>query len=737
MRRLIFTAGLCLTLFGATRALRGDAGRDALEARVDALLARMTVAEKLGQLQQLDGFAEGDFRPEHLELARRGALGSTLNVRGVARVNALQRAAVAESRLGIPLLFAFDVIHGYRTIFPIPLGAAASWDPAGVERSSAIAAAEARAVGLRWTFAPMVDVARDARWGRVAEGAGEDPFLGAAMARAQVRGFQGDDPAAPGRLLACAKHWVGYGAAEAGREYNTTDLSERALREVHFPPFRAALEAGVGTFMSAFNDVDGRPASANPFTLTRVLRGEWGFDGLVVSDYESVRELQAHGVAADEAEAAAVALRAGVDMEMVSRLYVRHGAVLLHGGRLDLATLDQAVRRVLRVKLRLGLFEHPYADDVPESDVLLRPQALVEAQAAAARSLVLLRNEGGLLPLRRDLRRLALVGPLADDAQALLGSWSGDGRKQDAVTLLQAVRDEAGTGVQVEHARGCGIEGGDEAEMQVAVDLARRAQVTVAVLGESAEMSGEAASRSVLGLPGRQLELLQRLHATGTPLVVVLMNGRPLALPWLAENVPAILEAWFPGTRGGPAIADALFGDVNPGGKLPMTFPRSVGQVPLYYAHKRTGRPPAEGKYTSKYLDVPVTPQWPFGFGLSYTRFELSGLSLSATRIPTDGELEVAVDVRNVGARSGDEVLQLYLTDVAASVTRPVQELRGFERVSLAPGATRRVRFELGPRELGLLDAELRFVVEPGAFKLRVGQDSTSGLEAAFDVVAR
>lgn len=708
---------------------------DRAEKRIDALLAKMTPEEKIGQLQQLDGFAEGGYRSEHPDLIRRGLLGATLNVRGVARTNELQRVAVEESRLGIPVLFGFDVIHGYRTIFPIPLGQAATWDPELIERAASIAAAESRGVGLRWTFAPMLDIARDPRWGRIAEGPGEDPYLASAMARAQVRGFQGADYGSPEKLLACAKHWVAYGAAEAGRDYNSVDVSQRTLREVYFPPFKAALDAGVGTFMSAFNDVDGVPASANPFTLTDVLRVEWGFDGFVVSDYESVKELLNHGVASNEREAALAALSAGVDMEMVSRLYGRALHGLLRQGKLRQEVLDQAVRRVLRVKLRLGLFDHPYADESAEGGALLRPESLAAARDAAARSLVLLRNEGGLLPLRKDLRALAVIGPLADNPQVLLGSWLGDGRKEDAVSVLAAIRAELGGRVPVGYAKGCEVDGSSEQGFGEAVELARRSDVALLVVGESADMSGEAASRSSLDLPGRQLDLVKAVKATGTPVVVVLMNGRPLTIGWLAENVPAILESWFAGTRGAAAIADAVFGDVNPGGKLPVTFPRSVGQIPLYYNHKRTGRPASPtDRYTSKYLDVPVTPLYPFGFGLSYTQFRLSDLRLSAAQIPPKGEITVEVELANAGPRPGDEVVQLYISDLAASVTRPVKELKGFRRVSLGPGEKRRLVFQLGWQELGFLDREMRFRVEPGRFKVTVGQSSEGGLEAFFDV---
>ncbi len=704
----------------------------ALEARVDALLRRMTLEEKLGQLQQLDGEADGRFRPEHLELARAGRLGSTLNVRGAAQVNELQKAAVEGSRLKVPVLFGFDVIHGYRTVFPIPLAEAASFDPELAEATARAAAAESAAVGLKWTFAPMVDVARDPRWGRVSEGAGEDPYLGSVMARARVRGFQGDDVSREDRVIATAKHWVAYGAAEAGRDYNTTDVSERALREIHFPPFEAAVDAGVGTFMSAFNDVDGTPATANRFTLTRVLREEWGFDGFVVSDYTSVLELIKHGIAADEAEAARKALTAGVDVEMVSRTFAQRLPDLVRSGGVPVATIDQAVRRILRLKIRAGIFERPYVDAGREQTALLTPESRQLARRAAARSMVLLRNEGGLLPLRKDLRTLAVVGPLADDRKAVIGAWSGDGKAEDAVSILAGIQAALGASVPVVHAKGCEIEGGGDEGFAAAVEAAKQADAVVLVVGEAAEMSGEAASRSVIDLPGRQLDLVRAVHAAGKPTVVLLVTGRPLTFPWIAENVPAVLLAWQGGTEAGSAAADVLFGDTNPGGKLPITFPRSVGQVPIYYAHKRTGRPPAEDKWNSKYLDVPVTPQFPFGHGLSYTTFELSGLTLGGTGITASGTLPVQVTVRNTGSRAGDEVVQVYVTDVAASVTRPVKQLRAFERVSLAPGESKTLAFTLGPRDLGLLDARFRWTVEPGEFRITAATSSEGGLTEAF-----
>jgi beta-glucosidase len=754
----------------------GPRAQDDIERKVDALVARMTLEEKLGQLQQLGGDVAGHANADLYELARAGRLGSTLGVRGARNTNDLQRAAVEGSRLKIPLIFGFDVIHGYRTIFPIPLGEAASFDPASAERSAAVAAAEARASGVHWTFAPMVDIARDARWGRISEGAGEDPYLGAAFARARVRGFQGADYSAPDRVVACAKHFVAYGAAEAGRDYNTVDMSEQRLREVYLPPFKAAAEAGVGTLMSAFNDLNGVPSSGNPFTLTKILRGEWHFNGFVVSDYTSVQEMIAHGYAADGADAARLGLTAGVDMEMVSRLYNQNGAELLRRGKITSAQIDEAVRRILRVKLRAGLFEHPYVEEAREASVILSQENQRAAREVAARSLVLLKNEREILPFDKNIRSIAVVGPLADDPRATIGPWSGDGQPQNTVTLLAGIKAKVSQQTRVLYAKGVAIEGkgvtgnydapppvasaaggtnvASAADIEAArlattptagdslaeaVRAASAADAVVVAVGETAEMSGEAASRSTLDLPGRQLDLIRAVQQTGKPYAVVLMNGHPLTLNWVAENSPAILETWFAGTQGGNAIADVLFGDVNPGGHLPVTFPRAVGQEPLYYNHTSTGRPPSNEKYTSKYLDVPVTPLYPFGHGLSYTTFRFSNLRLSAPRIPATGSVQVSVDVENTGRRAGDEVVQLYIRDVAASRVRPVKELKGFERVTLRPGEHRTVSFTLAPEQLGFYNQDMRVVVEPGAFKVMAGTSSEDPqmLEATFEVTAK
>ncbi|MFN2498212.1 MAG: glycoside hydrolase family 3 N-terminal domain-containing protein [Pyrinomonadaceae bacterium] len=712
--------------------------QDKIEQRIDALLARMTLAEKLGQLQQLDGEGNGTFRPEHPELIRKGLLGSTLNVRGAQRTNQLQHIAMEESRLKIPVLFGFDVIHGYRTIFPIPLAEASSWDTASAERSASIAAQEARASGVRWTFAPMLDIARDPRWGRITEGAGEDPFLGAAFARARVRGFQGTDYSAPDKILACAKHWVAYGATEGGRDYNTTDMSENTLREIYFPPFKAAIDAGVGTVMSGFNDLNGVPVSANHFTLTKVLRDEWKFDGFVVSDYTSVKELINHGLASDEPDAARQALNAGVDMEMVSRLFNQHGSQLLKEGKISQATIDEAVRRILRIKFRLGLFEHPYTDETREKISLLTSQNRAAARAIAGRSMVLLKNDHESLPLSKALHSIAVIGPLADDRRSPLGWWSGDGKPEDTVTPLMGIRAKVALATKVSYAKGCDTQGDATEGIAAAVALARESDVAIVFVGESAEMVGEAASKSSLDLTGRQMDLVKAVYATGKPTIVVLINGRPLTVGWIVENTPAVLEAWMGGTEAGNAIADVLFGDVNPSGKLPVTFPRAVGQVPIYYNYMNTGRPPeANNRYTSKYLDVPWTPLFPFGYGLSYTKFKITSLQVSAPRIPPDGRLTVSVNVENVGKRSGDEVVQLYIRDVAASVTRPVKELKGFQRVTLQPAEKKRLEFALTAEHLGFWNREMRFTVEPGKFKVMVGANSEDLIEATFEVERR
>src|SRR5947208_3180219 len=719
-----------LVLFCAWHA---SAQSSAAEQKIDSLLARMTLEEKLGQLNQLS--VDNQPTPEQLDLVRKGLVGSFLNLTGAAATRDAQRIAVTESRLHIPLIFGHDVIHGYRTIFPIPLGEAASWDPEAVEAAAHVAAREAAAAGVHWTFAPMVDIARDPRWGRIAEGSGEDPYLGSAMAAARVRGFQGADPRSPDAVLATVKHFAAYGGAEGGRDYNTVDLSERTLREAYLPPYRAAVDAGAATVMTSFNEIGGIPSTASPWLMTTVLRREWGFRGFVGSDWTAINELLNHGVAASRGDAGKLALEAGVDMDMVSRIYVDDLPALVRAGRIPVSVVNEAVRRVLRAKAALGLFDDPYHGASPERERagLLAPEHRQLARRVAEEAIVLLKNDGQLLPLGSRVRSVAVIGPLADDKVAALGSWPGRGDPRDAVTPLEGIRARAGS-VTVVYAKGCGITDTASAGFADAVTAAKQADVVVLVLGEAGDMSGEAASRANLDLSGVQPRLLEAIYATGTPIVLVVMSGRPLTIPWAAEHVPAIVESWFLGLETGPALAAVLFGDVNPSGKLPVSFPRAVGQIPLYYNHKNTGRPTGPDKYTSKYTDLPVTPLFPFGHGLSYTTFSYSDLRLSSPRITPAGTESVSVTVTNTGSREGVEVVQLYVHDEVASVTRPVRALAGFRRVSLKPGEARTVEFQLTPKELGLYNQNMKFVVEPGRFRVFVGGSSVGGLEAEFEV---
>jgi len=697
----------------------------AVEKRIDALLLKMTLDEKVGQLHQL---AKPD--PLPLDLVRQGRIGSLLNVTDAVEAGAVLEAA-RKSRLGIPVILGYDVIHGYRTAFPIPLGEAASFDPALAERSSEIAAREAAAVGIHWTFAPMVDIARDARWGRVMEGAGEDPFLGAAFAAARVRGFR------KGGLAACAKHYVAYGAAEGGRDYNAVDMSEATLRDVYLPPFKAALDAGAETFMSAFNTIGGVPATANRHTLTEILKGEWAFKGFVVSDWNSVGELVPHGVAADLAEATKKAILAGVDMDMEGKAYSAHLAKLVKDGVVPAKTLDDAVRRVLRIKMQLGLFEKPAPDPKAAAAAMLTPEHRQAAREVARESIVLLKNDQNLLPAPSSIESLAVIGPLADSGEDQIGFWSAQGKGSEATTVLAAIRARAGARVQVTYAKGCDVKGTDKSGFAEAVAAAQGADGTLVVLGESQDMSGEAASRASLDLPGVQLQLLDAVVATGKPVGVVVMSGRPLVLGPVAARVPVLLQAFFPGTEGGPALADVLFGDVNPSGRLPVSLPRSVGQVPLYYSQRPTGRPASAEKWSSKYIDERNDALYPFGFGLSYTTFAYSGLEVSAPTMPVSGSVEVRVKVKNTGSREGKDVVQLYVRDLVASRSRPLRELKGFRKIALAAGEEQTVAFTLKAQDLGFHDDAGKYLVEPGAFQVFVGGSSTADLKGGFEVTSR
>lgn len=689
-------------------------------ARVRKLVAAMTLAEKLGQMTQIPGGRQRALNSRldaaMLDRVRRGEVGSFLHVAGAEPLRNLQKVAVEESRLKVPLLFAMDVVHGYRTIVPVPLALAASWDERVLEGAARIAAEEAWAAGLHWTFAPMIDVARDARWGRVVEGAGEDPYLASRMAEAQVRGFQHDDLGSSSRVMACAKHFAGYGAAVGGRDYDSADISDRTLNEVYLPPFHAAMEAGVGSFMTAFNDLGGVPMTAHAGLVRHQLREVWGYQGLVVSDWNSVKELINHGIAATPAEAAALALRASVDMDMASSTYAEHLGEAVKADRTLLPLIDEAVVRILVAKESLGLFESPYGFGDPSAEAT--PLSRAAAGAYARQSIVLLRNEGGLLPLKPGAK-IALIGALAEDASSTLGSWRARGQIADAVTLRAAFGDA------VEYAAGVRVRSDDVSGIPAAVEAAKRADVVVLVIGEDFDFSGEARSYADIGLPGPQEALVAAVKATGKPIVAVLMNGRPLAIADVLKDVPAVLETWFLGIESGPAIRDVLTGAHNPGGKLPIGFPHMGGQSPLPYAHVPSGRPANEDLAvdSARYHDAPIKPLFAFGHGLSYTRFDYGALSVGTESVAPNASVRITVPVTNSGTVAGDEVVQLYVRDPVASVARPVKELRGFVRLSLAPGETRRVTFTLAAAQLAIWQAG-KWIVEPGAIELMVGSSS-------------
>ena len=698
--------------------------------KIDSLLKLMTLSEKIGQmtLYTTDWGSTGPtIREGYQNDIRTGACGALFNSHSVAFTRQLQEIAVKESRLGIPLLFGYDVIHGYKTIFPIPLAESCSWDLAMMEKTASIAAAEAAAAGLHWTFAPMVDISREPRWGRVMEGAGEDTYLGSLIARARVRGFQGNNFNNADKLVACVKHYAAYGAPLAGRDYNTVDMSERTFREVYLPPYAAAVDEGALTVMTSFNDYDGVPATANTFLIKDVLRGELGFDGFIVTDYTGINEMINHGYASDEAHAGDLAALAGVDMDMQGGVFQRYLKESVLKGRVSEKIIDDAVRRILRVKYELGLFDDPYkfCNEAREKSVIMSPSHLEAARDMSRKSIVLLRNENNTLPLS-NIKSIALVGPLADERTHLLGPWSGAGDGERCVSVLQALTERSSKeGIRLTHAKGCEIEGHDKNGFSNAVTIARDADVIVAVIGESRDMSGEAAARGDISLPGVQEDFIKELVATGKPVIVVLMNGRPLTIPWLAENTSAILETWWLGTQAGYAISDVLFGDYNPSAKLTMTFPRHVGQVPVFYNERSTGRPfDPNSKWNTKYLDMPNSPQYPFGYGLSYTTFTYDPMTVSRQQFGMKDTLTVSVNVTNSGSRAGEEIVQLYTRDVVGSVTRPVKELKGFQKIKLAPGERKNVNFKLTANDLAFYTADMTYKAEPGIFRIMVGPDS-------------
>lgn len=741
---LVFTAGVPITSQAQAPL------NPAIEAKVDALLQKMTLEEKIGQMNQYNGFwnitgpapKEGNAKEKYDHL-RKGLVGSVLNVTGVENVRKLQEMVMKESRLGIPLIFGYDVIHGQKTLAPIPLGEAASWDLAAIEKSARVAAIEASALGINWTFAPMMDIGRDARWGRVMEGAGEDPYLGSKIGVARIKGFQGDDLSAPNTIAACAKHFAGYGFAESGKDYNTVDVGTTTLYNTILPPFKAAVEQGhVRTVMNSFNVLNGIPATGNAFLQRDILKGRWNFDGFVVSDWGSVGEMVDHGFAADLKAAAAAAANAGSDMDMESYAYIAHLKGLVEAGKVDVKHIDDAVRRILRVKYELGLFDDPYryCDAQREKTLLYHPDHQAAVLDVAKKSIVLLKNQGNLLPLQKTQPRIAVIGALAADKNSPLGGWRIGSDDNTAISVLEGLKKYTNN---VSYAKGADVAVGptsfiyevkinetDKSGFAQAIQVAKQSAVVIMVLGEHGYQSGEGRSRSELGLPGVQQELLEAVYKVNKNIVLVLMNGRPLTIPWADKHIPAIVEAWQLGTQSGNAIAQVLFGDYNPSGKLPMSFPRSVGQVPIYYNHYSTGRlGPKDLVFWSHYSDAPNQPLYPFGYGLSYTQFSYSNLQIDKSN---PAAIQVSATVTNTGRYTGEEVAQLYITDKVASVVRPVKELKGFEKFSLAPGASKTVRFTLTDAELGFYNEQGKFIVEPGAFDVLVGGNSQEGLKGSF-----
>ena len=755
---------LILSLFAlsGTVGLCGQTNNVTAEQRADALLKQMTLEEKIGQLNQASAFPLPDAPPPE-EQVRKGLAGSVLWASDPPAINHFQKIAVEQSRLHIPLLIGLDVIHGYHMIFPAPLAMSATWDPSLVERVQATAAREARAAGINWTFAPMVDIARDARWGRMVEGAGEDPYLGGAMAKAQVRGFQGPELGTPDHVLACVKHFAGYGAADGGRDYDSSYLPDDLLWNVYFPPFKAAIDAGVGSLMSAYMDLNDVPATGNYFLLHDVLRDDWKFQGFVVSDAMAVGSLVTHGYARDREDAAYKGFHAGVNMDMASYSYLNELSKLVKAGRVTETQIDAMARPLLIAKFKLGLFENATIDESKMPAIFNDPATAKLAREAAQRTMVLLKNDGALLPLDKSGKRyasIAVIGPVADSGTAQAGFWGGNiTAGKDVVTVVEGVRQKVASNVRIEYAKGPMIRremqskfdaiptfkvheepaqssADAQAALEQAVATAKRCDAVVMVLGEEALMAGEAASNSTLRLAGRQQELLEAVVATGKPVVMVLINGRPLNISWAAEHVPAIVEAWEPGNQGGNAVADVLFGDFNPGGKLTVTWPRSGGQEPLYYAHNLTFEPETDPNTKSKYQDVPISPLYPFGYGLSYTTFAVSNLQLNRSQAKVGETVGVSVDVQNTGGVAGDEVVQVYIHQQSGSASRPVRQLKGFEKVSLAPGEKKTLHFTLGKDELTYWSpSEKKWVLEAAVFDVWAGDDSTASLHGSFEVL--
>jgi beta-glucosidase len=716
---------------------------------IDGLIAKMTLEEKCGQLNFVVGsiltgpsLANPTSSKDMDAQIKSGSITGVFNTNGAKNIRHLQEVAVKESRLGIPLLIGADVIHGYKTVTPIPIAEAASWDMKAIEQSAAMSAAECAATGINLTFAPMVDIARDARWGRIAEGSGEDPYLGGLIAAAKVRGYQGKNLAASNTIAACVKHFAAYGAAEAGRDYNTVDMSERRLRETYLPPYKAAVEAGAATFMNSFNEIDGVPATGNTHLVNDILRKEWGFKGLVMSDWASIEEMMAHGVAADKNEAGILALNAGCDMDMMSFIYSKQLPQLVKSGKVDIKLVDVAVRRTLALKYDLGLFTNPYqyGDEVTEAKVVLSKESRATALDIAKKSIVLLQNSSKTLPLSKNVKTIALIGAMGEDKAEQNGTWSFFGEAKDVVSVAEGIREKVGKDTKVLTAKGADFYSMDKSGFAEAIKLAEQADVVVMAVGESAVMNGEAASRSDIRLPAAQEDLVKAIMATGKPVVVLAFHGRPLDLSFLENKDPSVLACWTLGTETGHAIADVLFGDYNPSGRLPMSFPRSVGQVPIYYSYKQTGRlyggdykePASDRVYQSKYRDVKNSPLFPFGFGLSYTTFSYSNVVLDKTELTNTESINASITLTNTGTRDGEETVQLYIRDLVGSVTRPVKELKAFQKVQLKAGESRQVLFKITPSDLAFYRKDMSWGTEAGQFKVFIGSNAETINEARF-----
>ncbi len=734
------------------RARKKGNSNSTAETKIDSLIQQMTIEEKAGQLnlQVGDSFNTGPTvntteSARFDEMIRKGKITGLFNVHGAKYTARLQKIAVEESRLHIPLLFGADVIHGFKTVMPLPLAEAASWDLAAIENSARVAAIESTAAGINFNFAPVVDISRDPRWGRISEGAGEDPYLGSLIAAARVKGFQGKSLSDPTTLAACVKHFAAYGAPFAGREYNTVDMSLQSLNETYFPPYKAAVEAGSATVMNSFNELNGIPATANKYLLQEVLRKQWNFKGMVVSDWQSIGEIMPHGFAADSIQAGKLALEAGTDMDMMSAIYLKKIPEMVKKGIVDEKLVNEAVRRVLKLKFDLGLFDNPYLySDVEREKKDIRSDANLQAAHDMARkSIVLLKNDGRLLPLKKNIKKIAVIGPLANSKEDMNGSWSFFGDVKDPISILEGLQSKVDKSTIITYAQGCNLFDDKKDLFAQAEQVARQADIVIMALGESAAMNGEAASRSDIGLPGVQQELLEAIHKTGKPIVVLLLNGRPLAIEWMDQNIPAILETWTLGSQAGTAIAEVVFGEYNPSGKLPVTFPRSVGQIPIFYNHKHGGRP-YEGDYSeplstriykSKYQDVKNTPLYVFGYGLSYATFEYSNLKLSTTKLKSSEKLTVEVTVKNTSSVEGEEVIQLYIRDMVGSITRPIKELKDFQKMFFKAGEEKTLKFVIDKEDLSFFQADLKWGTEPGSFKIMVGTNSDQTIDQSFDLI--